>query len=146
MKSNLDEMQEQKLLHTEKLGLGFAFWGLLVAIVVQFFIGADYKQLAGEAIVLMGIGIITAFGCFKNGIWDRRLKPNLKTNMLLSIVTSLGVGLIIGISNYLHSKEQIVFSALFTAFTAFILFLIIFQISALICRKRVRKIEAKIID
>ena len=34
-KNNLDEMQEQKLLHIESKGYWLAFWGLGVSLIIQ---------------------------------------------------------------------------------------------------------------
>ena len=35
MKNNLDERQEQELLHIEHIGVWFCFWALLAALVIQ---------------------------------------------------------------------------------------------------------------
>ena len=37
-KNQLDEMQEQKLLHIEKNGFWFVFWTLIVSMVVQIIV------------------------------------------------------------------------------------------------------------
>ena len=34
-RNNLDEMQEQKLLHIESRGYWLAFWGLAAALIIQ---------------------------------------------------------------------------------------------------------------
>lgn len=48
-KSNLDELQELKLLKIEHNGCWLAFWGLLAVILTQIAIGNDSKQdLSGE--------------------------------------------------------------------------------------------------
>ena len=38
VKSNLDEMQEAKLLQIEHKGCWLAFWGLLAAMIVELFV------------------------------------------------------------------------------------------------------------
>ena len=43
-KSNLDELQELKLLKIEHNGCWLAFWGLLAVILTQIAIGNDSKQ------------------------------------------------------------------------------------------------------
>ena len=93
MKNNLDERQEQTLLKIEHNGCWFAFWGLLVALIAQQFIfGFDFKYIAGEWIVFMVLCIYLAGACVKNGIWDRHLQANSKTNLLASLVAGVVFG------------------------------------------------------
>lgn len=75
LKNNLDEMQEQKLLKIEHNGMWFAFWGLLIAIIVQLFIGEGdtFRNIAGEWIVFMCLCIYIFIDCMRNNIWDRKL-------------------------------------------------------------------------
>ena len=78
MKSNLDERQELKLLKIEHNGCWIAFWGLLIVMAIQMIVGNDsIKNLAGEGAVLMSLAFYLLVACIRNGIWDRRLKPNL---------------------------------------------------------------------
>lgn len=97
--TNLDEMQEQKLLMIEHNMAWIAFWGLLAAMVVQslIFRPADIRSLAGEWIVFMTLCIYLVAGCLKNGIWDRKLKPDPKTNFLVSLTGAAIVGGVYGI-------------------------------------------------
>lgn len=89
-KNNLDEMQEKKLLTIEHNGYWIAFWGLLAAIYFQIAIGnGGFERLGGELIILLVISAYLLIGCIKNGIWDRKLKPNLKTNALASLITGI---------------------------------------------------------
>ena len=98
MKSNLDEMQEAKLLGIEHNGCWLAFWGLLAVIVVQLFVfGAEnFRYLAGEWVVFMALAVYLGEACLRNGIWDRRLKADRRTNLIVSLVASLAAGLIFG--------------------------------------------------
>lgn len=150
MKNNLDEMQEQKLLHIEKFGFWFAYLGLFIAIVVQIVMGADFKQIAGEWIVFMPVCFITFIRCVRNGIWDRHLKPNFKTNLLLSIITSFAFGLVYGISKYLQFKESIngniIGDVIYILIISSILFFVFLQVSTHLYKRRVRKIEDKTND
>lgn len=87
MKNQLDEMQEQKLLKIEHNMAWIAFWGLLAAMVIQLFVfGPELKNVAGEWLVFMAIAIYLAVGCVKNGLWDRTMRPNRKTNFLGSLI------------------------------------------------------------
>ena len=91
-KSNLDEMQEQKLLVIEHNGCWLAFWGLLAALIVQALLGFDIKALAGEWILFMGLALYIGVACMRSGIWDRRLKMDAKTNLAVSLVAALVAG------------------------------------------------------
>ena len=63
-KSNLDELQELKLLKIEHNGCWLAFWGLLAVILTQIAIGNDSKQdLSGEWIVFMCLAAYLTIGC-----------------------------------------------------------------------------------
>ena len=93
--NNLDERQEQILLKIEHIGCWLAFWGLLAAILVQeVMYPGELRAIAGEWIVFMVLCIYIMAGCLKNGIWDRRLKPNFRTNLLASFVAAAVVALI----------------------------------------------------
>jgi uncharacterized membrane protein YjjP (DUF1212 family) len=97
-KNNLDEMQEQKLLRIEHNGLWLGFWGLLIVIIIQVCIGANFKQLIGEWIIFMMLCLYLMICCIKNGIWDRHFKPNIKTNALISLIATFVVCIVYGIA------------------------------------------------
>ena len=90
-KNLLDEMQEQKLLRIEKNTCWFAFWALLVAMAVQIIVFKEdaVAHMAGEWIVLMSMCLYLCVACMKAGIWDRRLKPDAKTNAIISIIAGV---------------------------------------------------------
>lgn len=92
-KTNLDEMQEQKLLKIEHTGFWFGLWGLLISIYIQLAMGHnDFAQIGGEFLILITMSLYILVACIRNGIWDRKLKPNLKTNLMVSLITGLIVG------------------------------------------------------
>ena len=91
-KSNLDEMQEQALLKIEHYGFWLAFWGLLTIMAIQALLGVAFSSLLGEWIIFMVLCVYALVSCLHHGLWDRNLKPNLKTNLLVSIVPGLAVG------------------------------------------------------
>lgn len=101
-RSNLDEMKEQQLLHIEKNGCWLAFWGLFIAMQVQFVMGKGFlsKELAGEWIVFMVLALYLAVACLRRGIWDRKLKPNFATNLILSLIAGVFVGVVIYVKAY----------------------------------------------
>ena len=88
-KSNLDEMQEQELLKIEHNAYWFCFVGLLVAIGAQTILSDDWKVVAGEWIVFMLANLYVLIGCMRAGIWDRRLRSDAKTNLVVSLVAGL---------------------------------------------------------
>lgn len=143
--NNLDEMQEAKLLKIEHFGLWIAFWGLVAAVIIQMALGADFKQLAGEWIILMVVCIYLVAACLKNGIWDRHLKPNLKTNLLLSLLAAV----VVAATNVIMNLHQGLFYAylplniaIIGGFT-FLLCLGALQITVLIYKHRHKELENK---
>ncbi len=96
MKSNLDEMQEAKLLQIEHKGCWLAFWGLLAAMIVELFVFGveNMRYFIGEWIVFMVLCVYMAEACLRNGIWDRRLKADRKTNLTISLIAGAAAGLI----------------------------------------------------
>lgn len=103
-KNNLDEMQERKLLHIEKNGCWFAFWALFAVILIQMMISREnmVERLAGEWVVFMCLAVYLGVACIKNGIWDRKLKADPKTNMLMSLLAGIVSGVLGGAINYLE--------------------------------------------
>lgn len=90
-KSNLDEWQEQTLLRIERNGCWFAFWALLASLFIQqaVFGMGELKAVAGEWIIFMLLAAYLAAACMQNGIWDRRLKADPKTNLLVSLAAAI---------------------------------------------------------
>ena len=89
-KNNLDEMQEQELLKIEHNGFWIAFWMLIAAMAIQMLTYDNYtealKANAGEWITFMVLCIYLTGACEKRGIWDRRLKMNNKSNLIVSLI------------------------------------------------------------
>lgn len=148
-KNNLDEMQEQKLLKIEHYGFWFVYWGLLAAILLQVTLTADLKNvfhiIAGEWLVFMLVSIYMVAACLINGIWDRRLKPNLKTNIIISLLSSTLCGVIFFASSYYKYGKLAgaVATGIFTFAQIFILSLGALILCVFIYKKRVQKLEAE---
>ena len=85
-RDNLDEMQKQTLLKIESCGF-WALWALLLAaLIIESLLGFTPREMAAEWFIFMG-GCVYAVVCdLRAGIWDRRFKPNTKTNAALSVV------------------------------------------------------------
>ncbi len=93
-KSNLDEMQEKKLLNIEHNACWIAFWGLFAAIYIQIALGnGGIQHLGGEIVIMIVLSVYICVSCIKNGIWDRKLNPNFTTNLVASLITGLGLGI-----------------------------------------------------
>lgn len=145
-KNKLDEMQEQKLLKIERNGAWFAFWGLLAAIMIQLIIGKEniLQNIAGEWIIFMSLAVYMGAACIKNGIWDRRLSPNPKTNVIFSLVAGICTGIIIFASTFIkyHKLTGSIAAGIFAALGVFASALIALSASAALYKKRVRTLEA----
>lgn len=141
LKNNLDEMQEQKLLKIEHNGMWFAFWGLLIAIIVQLFVGEGdtFRNIAGEWIVFMCLCIYIFIDCMRNNIWDRKLK----TNFILSTIGGLVTGLIFFVKSFIQYEKFLgsIATGLILFIFTFALTMIILNISSLLYKKRVQKAE-----
>ena len=144
-KNNLDEMQEQKLLRIEHNGVWFAFWALLVAILIQSLNGGvnEFRNIIGELVVFLGLDLYLLVACMKNGIWDRKLRANTKTNIIVSLVGGTVVGLLYFISSYLKYHKllgSIATGIIMLSMTAILTFIAL-SACASIYKKRVKKLE-----
>ena len=93
-KSNLDEQQERKLLEIESRGCWLAFWGLLVALIVETVVMTkDLRAIIGEWVLFMGLALYLAISCMRAGIWDRRADMSRRTRLLFSLAAGICAGL-----------------------------------------------------
>lgn len=108
-KSNLDEMQEQTLLKIESRGMWIIFYGLALAIAVQILIGGEHMPTAiiSESILLLILSLYISISCLRHGIWDRRLRPTLKTNVLTSALAGILLGTVVSVRSYLNYHAAI---------------------------------------
>ena len=146
-KNNLDEMQEQELLKIEHNGCWLAFWGLLIAMIVQSFAfgNVDFKPLAGEWIVFMVLALYLAFACVRRGIWDRKLAMNTKTNLTMSVIAGIAMGLFNAVmifKNY-HKPVVTIAAAVIVAINTFVLCFVILSIMMKQTKKRKAAMEAE---
>ncbi|MDF2655620.1 MAG: hypothetical protein K0R19_2094 [Bacillota bacterium] len=144
-KNRLDEMQEQKLLKIEHVGVWIAFWGLFAAIVIQMITGGAgaLLQIAGEITVFMLLAFYLLVACIKNGIWDRKLVPSLKTHLLISLAGGLATGVINFAASY-HNYGKLygsVAAGIFTMGFTFVLTLLALSFAASLYRRRASALE-----
>ncbi len=146
-KSNLDEMQEQELLKIEHNGCWLAFWGLLAAMVIQCFVfgNMDFKTLAGEWIVFMVLALYLAFACARRGIWDRKLAMNTKTNLIVSLIAGIAMGLFNAIMVFrnFHKPVGTIAAAVIITLITFIICFAILSIMMKQTMKRKAAMEAE---
>ncbi len=144
-RNNLDERQEQTLLRIESNGCWLAFWGLAAALVVQrIFFDFDFRNLAGECIVFAALALHIAVGCIRQGIWDRRLKPNTSSNLMVSLVAALicGIlGFVRTVKNYPDKIAGSLASGIVYAMITFTVCFAVLQFSADLFRKKQAKLE-----
>ena len=142
-KSNLDEMQEQALLRLEHTGCWLAFWGLMAAMAIQGILGAGIRELAGEWIVFMGLALYLAVSCLHKGIWDRKLKANWKTNLIVSLIAGIGVGVFDAVLFLRYDMQwpDLALIAVIPAVITFVLCFAALTVSAAIYKKRREKLD-----
>lgn len=147
-KNNLDEMQEAKLLQIEHNGCWLAFWGLLVAMIVELFVfGSEEigRIIIGEWIVFMLLSLYLSIACMKNGIWDRRLKADPMTNLTISLIAAAVSAVIMAVVSFVryHSVNG--------ALSMFVIFLVVIfavcyaslSLGALFYKKKLAKLESE---
>ena len=142
--SNLDERQEQTLLRIEHNGCWLAFWGLLAAIIIQIVLDLDFKNFIGEWIVFMLLALYIAAGCLKQGIWDRRLKPDLSTNIVISLASALVAGILGFVYTVKRFPDKIlgsIASGIVYAIVTFVVCFVVLQFSAQLFKKKQSELE-----
>ena len=144
-KNNLDEMQEQKLLKLESRGFWLLWWGLLAAMAVQLLVyGVEaFRLLLGEWVVFMLSSVYMAAACIKQGLWDRKLKPNFKTNLLMSLLAGVVSGGFMGIYSYrsFGAAEAVFWTVALVGGCTFLLCLLALSLSAAAYKKRRQKLD-----
>ena len=85
-RDNLDEMQKQTLLKIESCGFWVLWVLLLAALIIESLLGFTLREMAAEWFIFMLGCAYSVISDLRAGIWDRRFKPNTKTNAALSVV------------------------------------------------------------
>ena len=141
-KSNLDEMQEQALLKIEHNGCWLAFWGLLAAMALQMVMRVPGRQMLGEWIVFMALSLYIVIACLRKGIWDRHLKANWKTNLIVSLLAAVATGILVTLSNpYLTEPLDYVLVAGLTGGFTFVLCFAALSVCTKLYRNRRNKLD-----
>ena len=144
-KNNLDEMQEQKLLKLESRGFWLTWWALLAAMAVQLLVyGVEaYHLLLGEWAVFMLSSVYVTAACIKQGLWDRKLKPNFRTNLLMSLAAAVVTGGFMGVYSFrsFGAAEAAWWTVALVGGCTFVLCLLALSLSAAAYKKRRQKLD-----
>ena len=142
-KNNLDEMQEQKLLHIEHNGCWLAFWALLAAMTAESLLGFEPKAMAGEWIVFMVLAAYLMADCLRHGLWDRRLKANGKTNLAASLIAGAVVAIFgaLKVRSFAAEPLDYVIAGAVGGLFTFLLCFAALSISTALYKKRRKKLE-----
>lgn len=89
-RDNLDEMQKQTLLKIESCGF-WALWVLLAALIIESLLGFTPREMAAEWFIFMLGSAYSVISDLRAGIWDRHLKANTKTNVVVSVAGGVAV-------------------------------------------------------
>ena len=117
---------------------------MAVQLVIYGYDVNGMKAMIGEWIVFMILAAYISIGCLKHNIWDRRLKADSKTNVIVSLLAGLGVGVlnvIIKVREYPDKIAGSIATGVFMGVFTFILCLILMEISAGKYRKDKKKLE-----
>lgn len=91
----VDEREELEFLRVERIGFWVMFWGLTLAIVVQFFFDNFSPSLViPEIIVLMAGSVLVTIGNIRKGLWSRSIRLSVKSNIICSLIGALAASLI----------------------------------------------------
>ena len=90
-RNNLDEMQKQTLLKIESRGFWVLWVLLLAALIIESLLGFAPREMAAEWFIFMLGCAYSVLSDLRAGIWDRRFKPNTKTNAAVSVVGGAAV-------------------------------------------------------
>lgn len=145
-RNNLDEMQEQKLLHIEKNAFWLLYFMLAAGILVKIALGCEKKSLLGDFFCLAVASVYILYMCVKNGIWDRHLKANTGTNFAASLLAGMVVAVFNTILVFNRMSRQVPWAGLVATFLisgllTFMLTFFVMSILTFLYRKRAEKLE-----
>lgn len=93
-KNNLDEMQEQKLLHIERDAFWLLYFLIVLDLIVKCVLGKSRWEVLSEALCFIIVSIVMVSRCIKNGIWDRKIGADSRSNMVLSAIAGIIVAVV----------------------------------------------------
>ncbi len=141
--SVLDEMQEQKLLHIEKNSFWFLYGMLFLVILIQISMGGRLREAGAEMVCFMAVSVFMVFSCLRQGIWDRRLRADWKTNLRVSCVSAFIVALcsFLGIPRRNLSTEMFIGVTIMCVIITYVVTFAVLCICSHFYRKRKEALE-----
>lgn len=102
-KTRYDERQEYELLRMDRVGCSIAWYGLLLAILIQWIVyGGDLPRLLGEIAVFVPLTVYLAVSGFSKGLRDRYWPASIRSKALVSLLFGLAAAGLNEISTLLH--------------------------------------------
>ena len=146
-KNMLDERQEEELLRIEHNGCWMAVWGLAALLLIQqVLFQFEIKYYAGECLLLIVLSCYIMISCVRNGIWDRHLKANVKTNAVISAIAAIisgGAILITKLRGYPEKPYVAIAVGIISTILIFVLCFLTTQMVARVTQKRQNQLEAE---
>ena len=109
--SQLDEMQQAKLLKINSNGMNLCYIGLLAAILIQWLVKRDFSAIMGEVIVFYLLVFYITGASIYEGLWSSKVKPSIRSNLLISLIPAAAVGVLVVLRNALSADASTVLSA-----------------------------------
>ena len=109
--SQLDEMQQAKLLKINSNGMNLCYIGLLAAILIQWLVKLDFSAIMGEVIVFYLLVLYITGASIYEGLWSSKVKPSIRSNLLISLIPAAAVGVLLVLRNALSADASTVLSA-----------------------------------
>ena len=109
--SQLDEMQQAKLLKINSNGMNLCYIGLLAAILIQWLMKRDFSAIIGEVNVYFLLMLYITGASTYEGLWSSKVKPSIRSNLLISLIPAAAVGVLLVLRNALSADASTVLSA-----------------------------------
>lgn len=98
MKSNLDERQEMQLLQIEHRGFWFAFWALVISLLIQTGMGIDgFRTIAGA--------VVAGFHFFISYYRYQKLYGSIATAIIMFVSTMILCYILLSLSIKLYQRS-----------------------------------------
>ncbi len=152
-KNKVDERQEKDLMMVEHYGFWLMYYMLLAAILIQtFFVEDGFEMAKAEWIIFMVTSLVCVLGWAWKGVWNyqNRKIPGMRTCLLYSIGSSVGIGIPFGILFALKSDGGGVGKIMRQTFTTmaiiFVISLLAFVVIGTVARHREKTLAERDFD
>lgn len=147
LKKLLDERQEMELLKLESIGYWMLFCGVCATIIISSVTNRSSLAIVFLSIYFVITCAITLFLEIRRGLWDRHIRPTLRSNLLLSLIAAVISTLIMSvtISNNMKSvgKDPYTSSSFYIAlaFSAGFIFLLCLAVLTILSKMSISKFK-----